>query len=86
MSAAEPFLCVVRRSESKWTVEAKWPDDSTEIVETFADYFEALRWLSARSTAWIDERVIVKEAGQASGRPKPPLHRKAPAGPRAGAK
>ena len=43
MSAAEPFLCVVRRSESKWTVEAKWPDDSTEIVETFADYFEALR-------------------------------------------
>ena len=62
MSAAEPFLCVVRRSGSKWTVEAKWPDDSTEIVETFADYFEALRWLSARSTAWIDERVIVKEA------------------------
>jgi len=62
MSAAEPFLCVVRRGESQWTLEAKWPDDSTEIVETFADYFEALRWLSTQCTVWIDERVTVKEA------------------------
>ena len=63
MSAAEPFFCVVRCSESKWTVEAKWPDDSTEIVETFADYFEALRWLNTHCAVWIDQRMTVKEAG-----------------------
>ena len=47
MSAAEPFFCVaLRRDDGKWIIEAKWPDDSIEIVETFDDYFEALRWLS----------------------------------------
>ena len=45
MNAAEPFFCVVSRGNSNWTIEAKWPDDSIEIVESFADYFEALRWL-----------------------------------------
>jgi hypothetical protein len=63
MSAAEPFLCVMRRGESKWTVEAIWPDDSTEIVETFADYFEALQWLSTQCAVWIDQRMTIKEAG-----------------------
>jgi hypothetical protein len=63
MNAAEPFFCVVRCNESKWTVEARWPDDQTEIVETFADYFEALRWLNSQSTDWLDHRMTVKEAG-----------------------
>jgi hypothetical protein len=29
---------------------------ATEIVETFADYFEALRWLSSQSTGCLDQR------------------------------
>ena len=44
-------------------MEAKWPDGSTEVVETFADYFEALRWLSMQCTSWLDQRMAVKEAG-----------------------
>ena len=64
MSAAEPFFCVaLRRGDGKWIIEAKWPDDSTEIVEAFDDYFEAVRWLSAQSTAWIEGRLILKEVG-----------------------
>jgi hypothetical protein len=63
MNAAEPFFCVVSRGNSNWTIEAKWPDDSIEIVESFADYFEALRWLSTQSAAWINQRVAVKDAG-----------------------
>jgi len=56
-----PFCawCRAARVDGK----AKWPDDSTEIVETFAEYFEALRWLSTQCTVWIDERMTVKEAG-----------------------
>ena len=38
----EPFFCVVLRVNREWTIEAEWPDGTTEIVETFADYFEAL--------------------------------------------
>jgi hypothetical protein len=45
MSAAEPFFCVVMHHERKWTIEATWPDESVEVAETFADYFEALGWL-----------------------------------------
>jgi hypothetical protein len=63
MSPAEPFFCVVLLCGNQWTIEAKWPDDTTEIVETFADYFEALRWLSTQSAAWIDQRTTIKEAG-----------------------
>ena len=64
MSAAEPFFCVaLRRGDGKWIIQAKWPDDSTEIVEAFDDYFEALRWLSAQSKAWIDQRMTVKDVG-----------------------
>ena len=64
MSAAEPFFCVaLRRGDGKWIIQAKWPDNSTEIVEAFDDYFEALRWLSAQSKAWIDQRMTVKDVG-----------------------
>jgi hypothetical protein len=58
MGAAEPFFCAVLRGITQWTVEANWPDDSTE---TFADYLK--RWLSARSTAWINQRMTVGEVG-----------------------
>jgi len=65
VSAAEPFFCVaLRRGDGKWTIEAKWPDDSTtEVVETFCDYFDALRWLSTQASAWIEQRTTIKEAG-----------------------
>jgi hypothetical protein len=64
VSAAEPFFCVaLRRGDGKWIIQAKWPDDSTEIVEAFDDYFEALRWLSAQSKAWIDQRMTVRDVG-----------------------
>ena len=66
MNAAEPFFLrsLSRFNFSNWTIEAKWPrTDSIEIVESFADYFEALRWLSTQSTAWINQRLAVKEAG-----------------------
>ena len=64
MSAAEPFFCVaLRRVDGKWIIQAKWPDDSTEIVETFADYFEALRWLSTQSKVWIEQRLTVRDVG-----------------------
>ena len=64
MSAAEPFFCVaLRRSDGKWIIEAKWPDDLTEIVEAFDDYFEALRWFRTQASAWIEQRVTVKRVG-----------------------
>ena len=64
MSAAEPFFCVaLHRDDGKWIIQATWPDDSTEIVETFDDYFEALRWLSAQSKAWIDHRLRIRDVG-----------------------
>jgi hypothetical protein len=64
VSAAEPFFCVaLRRGDGKWIIQAKWPDDSTEIVEAFDDYFEALRWLSAQSKAWIDQRMTIRDVG-----------------------
>ena len=64
MSTAEPIFCVVlRRGDGKWMIEAKWPDDSIEIVETFDDYFEALRWLSAKSSAWTEQRLPPKKVG-----------------------
>ena len=51
MSAAEPFFCVaLRRGDGKWIIEAKWPDDTIEIVGTFDDYCEALTWLSTESS------------------------------------
>lgn len=64
MSAAEPFFCVaLRRGDGKWIIEAKWPEDSTEIVEAFGDYFEALKWLNTESTAWIERRMAIKKTG-----------------------
>ena len=64
MGGAEPFFCVaLRRGDGKWIIEAKWPDDATEIVETFDDYFEALRWLSSESSTWTEKRVAAREAG-----------------------
>ena len=67
VSVAEPFFCVaLRRDDGKWIIEAKWPDGSTELVETFDDYFEALRWLSAevigvgRETTNSEEDRITK--------------------------
>ena len=63
MEAGDPFFCVVRGSEREWIVEAKWPDGLTEIVEIFADYFEALQRLSTQSTVWLEQRMTVKEAG-----------------------
>ena len=63
MSALEPFFCVVRGSDREWTVEARWPDGLTEIVEIFADCFEALQWFSTQSTVWLEQRTTVKEAG-----------------------
>ena len=63
MSEEEPFFCAVRGSERVWTVEARWLDGLTEFVEIFADYFEALQWLSTQSTVWLEQRMTVKEAG-----------------------
>jgi hypothetical protein len=64
VSAAEPFFCVaLRRGDGKWIIEAKWPDVSIEIVETFDDYFEALRWLSTESSAWAEKRTTPKKVG-----------------------
>jgi hypothetical protein len=63
MSTTEPFFCVVRSSAIEWIIEARWPDDSTEIVETFEEYLEALKWLSTQSTAWIDQRMRLKDVG-----------------------
>ena len=53
MNVAESFFCVVSRGNGNWTIEAKWPDNSIEIVQSFSDYFEALRWLSTQSTAEV---------------------------------
>jgi hypothetical protein len=53
----------VLRVNREWTIEAEWPDGTIEIVETFADYFEALRWLSTQSTTWIEQRVTMKRVG-----------------------
>ena len=64
MSAAEPFFCVaLRRGDGKWIIEAKWPDGLAEIVETFDNYFEALRWLSAKSSAWAEKQQTPKKIG-----------------------
>ena len=64
MRTAEPIFCVVlRRGDGKLMIEAKWPDDSIEIVKTFDDYFEALRWLSAESPAWTEQRLSPKKVG-----------------------
>jgi hypothetical protein len=46
-----------------WTVEARWLDGLTEFVEIFADYFEALQWLSTQSTVRLEQRMTIKEAG-----------------------
>jgi len=62
MEAGDPFFCVVR-GKREWIVEARWPGGLTEIVEIFADYFEALQWLSTQSTVWLEQRMTVKEAG-----------------------
>jgi hypothetical protein len=58
MSAADPFFCVVMHHQRKWTIEATWPDKSVELVETFADYFEALRWLGQEASAWVEKRLV----------------------------
>ena len=64
MSAAEPFFYVaLRRDDGKWIIEAKWPNGSTEVVETFDDYFVALRWLRAESSAWTAKRQAPKKIG-----------------------
>jgi hypothetical protein len=57
VSSAEPFFCVVMRHERKWTIEATWPDESVEVAETFADYFEALGWLGLEASAWVEKRL-----------------------------
>jgi hypothetical protein len=44
-------------------IEAKWPDNSLEIVKTFDDYLEALKWLSADSSAWTEQRLSQKKVG-----------------------
>jgi len=62
MEAGAPFFCVVRGKRA-WIVEARWRSGLTEIVEIFADYFEALQWLSTQSTVWLEQRMTVKEAG-----------------------
>ena len=56
------FLCSAGHKR-EWIVEARWPDGLTEMVEIFADYFEALQWLSTQSTIWLEQRIAVKEAG-----------------------
>ena len=61
MSTAAPFFCVVSRGSSERTIEAEWPDGTAEIVETFADCFEALRWSVTQCAGWIDQRLTVKE-------------------------
>jgi hypothetical protein len=58
-----PFFCVVRGSEREWTVEARWVDGVTEIVEIFADYVEALQWLSTQSAFWLEQRMTIEKAG-----------------------
>ena len=63
MSVGEPFFCVVMRDRARWTIEAKWPDGTMEVVETFTHYFEALRWLSTQTSAWIEQRLTVNDAG-----------------------
>jgi hypothetical protein len=62
MSTAEPFFCVVMHHERKWTMEATWPDESVEVAETFADYFEALRWLSLEASTWVEKRLLERSA------------------------
>ena len=47
MSAAELFFSVALR-DGKWEIEATWPEDSTELVETFDDYFVRLTRRPAR--------------------------------------
>jgi hypothetical protein len=66
MSAAEPFFCVVMHHERKWTIEATWPDKSVEVVETFADYFEALRWVGLEASAWVEKRLALQQVRAAS--------------------
>ena len=70
MGAVDPFFCVaLRRGDGKWIIEAKWPDDATEIVETFDDYFEALRWLNAsRRRGQRNEKLHNKTSGQSGVR------------------
>jgi hypothetical protein len=63
MSECEPFFCVVRGSEREWIVEARWLDGVTEIVEIFADYVEALQWLSMQSSVWLEQRMANEKAG-----------------------
>ena len=53
----------MRGTEMVWTVEARWLDGLTEFVEIFADYFEALQWLSTQSTVRLEQRMTIKEAG-----------------------
>jgi hypothetical protein len=62
MSAAEPFFCVVMHHERKWTIEATWPDESVEVAETFADYFEALGWLGLEASTWVEKRLVERGA------------------------
>jgi hypothetical protein len=62
MSAAEPFFCVVMHHERRWTIEATWPDESVEVAETFADYFESLGWLGPEASAWVEKRLVERSA------------------------
>jgi hypothetical protein len=66
MSAAEPFFCVVMHHERKWTIEATWPDKSAELVEIFADYFEALSWLGHEASVWVEKRLEFEPVKAAS--------------------
>ena len=54
---------VLCHGDGKWMIEAKWPDELIEIVIIFDDYFEALRWLSAESSAWTKQRLSPKNVG-----------------------
>jgi hypothetical protein len=66
MSAAEPFFCVVMHHERKWTIEATWPDKSVELIGTFADYFDALRWVGQEASTWVEKRLAFEPVKAAS--------------------
>jgi hypothetical protein len=66
MSTAAPFFCVVMHHERRWTIEATWPDKSVEAVETFTDYFEALKWLNSKASAWIAQHSEPNKGGLVS--------------------
>ena len=59
--AAEPFFCILMHHERKWTIDATWPDKSVEHVETFTDYFEAMKWLNSEASAWVAKQIQTRK-------------------------